>query len=67
MDAAILAYLGAAIIAAGSALFGVGTARVLWADDLKHAQRIDSLRSQTEGHLRETIKHLESQVAILRR
>lgn len=55
MDAFVLAYLGAAILAVGSATFGVGLARVLWAEDLKWAQQIDAIRSKTEVSLRERI------------
>jgi hypothetical protein len=47
--------------------FGVGVARVLWAEDLQQARRIDAIRSETEGHLREQIRTLESQISILRR
>ena len=55
----ILAYCGAAAIAMASAVFGVGIARLIWAEDLTHARRIDELRSQTETHLRSQIKSME--------
>jgi hypothetical protein len=60
------AILSAMILAAGGALFGATTARLFWADDLKHAQKIDAIRSETEKHLRCQIKALEDQLAIYR-
>jgi hypothetical protein len=69
----VLAYLGAALIAASSATFGAALARAIWADDLKHAQRIDAIRAKsaaiqakTEGYLRSEIKSLEEQLALRR-
>lgn len=61
-SAVILAYLGAGLIAVSSATFGVGLARVLWADDLKRAQRIDEIRSRTELSLRSQIDSLKRQL-----
>ena len=60
----MLAYFGAAGIAMMSALFGVGIARLIWDDDLKHAQRIDEIRSRTEVALRNTITSLERQLEL---
>lgn len=62
MSAAILSYIGAVLIAANSALFGVGMARLIWADDLKHAQRIDKIRSKTEDYLRNQIESMQRQL-----
>lgn len=59
---AVLAAFAAAGIAMVSACFGVGMARLLWADDLKHAQSIDEIRSRTESSLRQTIDALQQQL-----
>lgn len=59
MSAAILAILSAALLACSGAIFGVIMARVIWADDLKHAQRIDEVRSRTENSLRGLISSQE--------
>ena len=56
----------AALLAIAGALFGVGMAKLLWSEDLQHAQQIDEIRSETEGHLRGTIDALEGQIRILK-
>ena len=56
MQAVHLAIFSAIGIAMFSAAFGVGIARLIWADDLQHAQRIDEIRSRTEAALRSRIK-----------
>lgn len=61
-SAFILAYLGAGFIAISSAAFGVGLARILWAEDLQHAQKIDEIRSRTELSLRSQIDSLQRQL-----
>ena len=73
MTAATLAYLGAIGIAMMSSLFGVGIARLLWANDLKFAQQIetrrkeiDVIRDQTESSLRKTIEIQEGTIVTLR-
>lgn len=67
MSALVLAYAGAAVIAIASASFGVGIARIIWADDLKHAQHIDEIRSRTEAYQKSTIESLQRQIDILKR
>lgn len=62
-SAAQLAVFGAIGIALLSACFGVGVARLLWAEDLAQAQRIDAIRSRTEVHLRNLIALHEKQIA----
>lgn len=59
--------LAAALLVSAGAFFGVITTRVLWADDLKQAQRIDEIRSQTEKHLRGQIDALQEQITLLRK
>lgn len=72
MQALGLAAWGAAAVAIAAALFGVGIARMVWAEDLRNAQshlesarRIDEIRSQTEQSLRDHIATLERHVQIL--
>lgn len=55
IDAFRLAAFGAAALAMAGAFFGVAMARWLWADDLKHAQEIDQIRSRTEASLQHRI------------
>ncbi len=62
-----LVVASAVLLAIAGSLFGAGMARLLWADDLRHAQEIDAIRSRTENALRSTIASLERQVAILQR
>ncbi len=64
MDAARLVIPAAMVLVMASAFFGVVLARMVWADDLKHALRIDALRKQTEEHLRNTIESLERQLKL---
>lgn len=64
MDYLTLPALAAAAIAIASAMFGAGMARVIWADDLRHAMEIDEIRSQTEGYLQSQIKSLEETVEV---
>lgn len=61
------AILGAMLLAAAGAFFGAVSARLFWAGDLQHAQRIDAIRSETEGYLRKQIKALEAQLAVYRK
>lgn len=65
MQAVTLAWTGAALIALGSSIFGVGVARVLWAQDLKQAERIDLIRSKTEQSLRNLIEIKDRHIQIL--
>lgn len=60
----ILPVIGAATIALGSAILGVGMARLIWADDLKQAIYIDEIRSKTENNLRELIAIQETQLKL---
>lgn len=62
MGPVILAYCAAGFISVSSAVFGVALARLVWADDLKHAREIDVIRSKTEIQLRNYIKILEDQI-----
>lgn len=66
MSVAVFAAFAAAGLAMLSATFGVAMARLVWAEDLKHAQRIDEIRSRTEISLKNTIESLERQIAILK-
>lgn len=63
MSVVVPAALAAAVLAMAGAMFGVAMARLLWADDLKHAQRIDEIRRRTEVALKNTIESLERQIA----
>jgi hypothetical protein len=62
----VLAAFSAAALAMCSAVFGVGIARVFWAEQLRHARSIDEIRSRTEGLLRSTIESLNRQVEVLK-
>lgn len=64
-SAAFLAIFSAVAIAIASAAFGVGIARVFWADDLSRAKRIDEIRSRTETSLRDKIAAKEGIIRIL--
>ena len=66
MSAIYTAGFAAAAIAMAGAVFGATIARVFWAEDLKHAQRIDAIRSQTEEHLRDQIKAMEKTISVLK-
>lgn len=63
----LLAVLGAVIIATGAAAFGVGMARMLWAEDLRHTQRLEETRRKTEAHLRNSIVAQAETIVILKR
>ena len=65
MNTLIFVTLPAAFLAIASAAFGAGMARLLWADDLQHAQQIDEIRSKTEVALRRQINALEGRIKIL--
>lgn len=67
MNAAIPVILATALLGASGSFFGVVIARSIWADDLKHAQRIDEIRSRTEGHLRRNIQALEDMIDIYKK
>jgi hypothetical protein len=60
-----LAVSAAVVLCIASTVFGVAMARLMWAEDLQHATRIDEIRSQTEQHLMNQIKSLESHIRIL--
>ena len=66
MSAISIAGFAAAAIAITSAIFGAALARGLWADDLKHAQKIDAIRSETEKNLRDQIKAMERTISALK-
>lgn len=61
---ALFALYSAMLLALAGAFFGVCIARLVWADDLKQAQRIDAIRSRTEVALRGQIAALEKHLAI---
>lgn len=65
-SASLGAAFGAAFLAMAGALFGVLFARMVWADDLKHAQQIDEIRSGTERALKSRIKSQEEIIAVLK-
>lgn len=60
-----LVIAAAMLLAMVGALFGAGMARLLWADDLKQAQRIDEIRSRTEASLMRTITAHEATIKAL--
>jgi hypothetical protein len=64
MNSVVLAASAAAVIAFASAIFGVGMARILWAEDLQHARHIDEIRSRTEAALHERIASQERIIEI---
>lgn len=45
------------------AILGACLARLVWAADLRHAKKIDEIRSSTECHLRGTIASQKRQLA----
>lgn len=47
----VMAAFGAAFIAMAGALFGVGIARTIWAQDLVHVQRLRTMWDKTETAL----------------
>jgi hypothetical protein len=65
-NAFMMSVLGASLLAMAGTFFGVVTARMVWADDLKHARRIDEIRSRTEASLRSRIETQEGIEAFLR-
>lgn len=58
----LFAQLSAAGLAMISAIFGVGMARLLWAQDLKFAQDIDTRRSKIEASLRKIIESQKREI-----
>jgi hypothetical protein len=60
-----LVIASAVLLAMVGALFGAGMARLLWADDLKQAKRIDEIRSRTEASLQRTIAAHEATIKAL--
>lgn len=67
MNAAIPAVLAASILAFSGAFFGVTIARLTWADDLKHAQRIDEIRTRTQGHMERQIEAQQQTIDIYKK
>lgn len=63
----VLPILSSMLLVAGGAFFGIIAARVLWAEDLQHAQRIDEIRSRTQKALEGTIESLRKQITICER
>lgn len=61
-----LPFIGAMILGGTGALFGVGMARMIWADDLVAARRIDEIRSREEMALRSIIETQKNVIEILR-
>lgn len=64
--AAIMAGTGAIVLATTGAVFGVGVARLIWADDLVQARQIDDIRSKTEFSLRAAIATQEKIICTLK-
>ena len=62
-----MAIWSAILLAMSGALFGVCIARVVWSDDLKHAQRLRQIWDQTEAAMRSTIDTQNEQLKIYRR
>ena len=62
-----LVIASAVLLAMIGALFGAGMARLLWAGDLKQAQRIDEIRSRTEASLMRTIAAHEATIKALQK
>lgn len=60
-----MAMWSAIVLAMCGAVFGVCVARLLWADDLKQAQTIDAIRSDTEASLRKSIAAMDRTIRIL--
>lgn len=60
MSAITLAWLAAAAIAMASAIFGATLARIVWADDLHHAQKLRVSWDQQRAIMEETIKLKDS-------
>lgn len=67
INAAQAAIWSALLLAMAGTVFGVCMARLVWADDLKHALRLRELWEQTRTSMEETIKSQQSQIDILRR
>ena len=57
-----MAMFGAAFIAMAGAIFGVGVARTIWAQDLQHAKRMRAIWTESETALNSRI---DSQVRII--
>lgn len=65
LSAAHLAIFSAAALATVSALFGVFIARAVWADDLKHAQRLRDIWERTYSSMSRTIELQNNTINIL--
>jgi len=57
-----IAMFGAAFIAMAGAIFGVGVARTVWAQDLQQAKRLRTIWTESEAALNSRI---DSQVRII--
>jgi hypothetical protein len=64
---ALLAMFSAALLASVGAIFGASIARIVWADDLQQAIRIDQTRSEIEKSLRSQIESLKQQIELGKR
>jgi hypothetical protein len=53
--AAQAAILGAVLLAIGSSAFGVGIARMTWADDLRRSRELRAIWDKSEKAMRSTI------------
>lgn len=62
----ILAFCGAALIAMGSSLFGVGVARMFWADDLRETKHLETYWKDENTSLKESISAQDKTIAILK-
>lgn len=54
--AALPVIFGAAALAMVGAFFGLCVARLMWADDLRHAQHLRQIWDESEKAMRETIE-----------
>lgn len=65
-DVVLPAIFGAALLAMVGAIFGVCIARLLWADDLRHAYSLRETSRKTEDALHSIVQSQSKQIELLR-
>ena len=66
MSALTITILGAILIVVGGGAFGVGTARLLWAEDLHRAQELHQIWDRTKAAMSSTIASQDEMITLLK-
>lgn len=63
----IVVIIGASLIAAGGAMFGIAAARIFWAQDLRHALELKVIWDKTRAAMESTISNQSSTIETQKR